>query len=134
MITVMLSGSISKQPETRTSAKGNSYAVATIRTGEGDDAVFVSVTAFGDLADTLAGLQKGDSACVVGTGKIGTYEAKDGSGTKASLSITASRIVALVDHQSRPRAGTTPRRPTPGIQAPARPMPPVEAYNDQIPF
>ncbi len=113
MITVMLSGTIAKPPETRTSAKGNNYAVATIRSGEGDDAVFASITAFGDLAGTLAGLERGSPLTVVGTGKIGTYEAKDGTGTRASLSITASRIVALVDHQG-PQAEEQLATPAPG--------------------
>ena len=56
----MLSGTLAKQPEQRTSSKGNVYTTATLRTGEGDNAVFASVTAFGDLACILAGLAKGD--------------------------------------------------------------------------
>lgn len=121
---IMLSGSITKQPEQRISRNGNPYPIATVRTQDSEDARFVSVTTFGDLADILADLAKGDPITMVGTGKIGTYESKDGSGTRASLSVTASRIIALIDPQALPKARATPRWPSP----------PVEAYNDPIPF
>lgn len=56
MITMMLSGTLARQPEQRTSKDGNAFAVATVRaqTPEGD--IYASVTAWSDLADTLADL------------------------------------------------------------------------------
>lgn len=147
MITCMISGALSKSPETRTSKTGNPYTTATVRTGEGEDSLFCSVTCFGDLAGTLAGLAKGDAITVIGTGKVSTYTGKEGD-TRAGLSITANRIIALMDLQVPPKAprskGTGQRRRTdphpvgpPGPRQdlpPVPPVPPIEAYDDPIPF
>jgi single-stranded DNA-binding protein len=102
-VIIMLTGTLAKEPETRTSKAGHPFAVASIRvqTAEGD--VFTSITAFGSLADTLAGLAKGDPVTIIGTGRVTTYQGKDNE-TKAGLSVTASRIVCLTDHQAPPKA------------------------------
>ncbi len=139
MIIIMISGTIAKPPEPRTSRNGNPFTLASIRTQTSDGDLYASLTAFSELAPILAGLAKGDPVTVIGTAKVSTYEGKDGD-TKAGLSITASRIIALADHQAAPRpkgSGNDGRR---RHQPPAEPpgpmpeLPPVEAYNDPIPF
>lgn len=52
---IMLSGAIAKQPETRTSKNGNAFVTTTIRTQTAEGDLFASVTAFSELAPTLAG-------------------------------------------------------------------------------
>lgn len=141
MITVMVSGILSKPPEQRTSKNGNAFTLASIRTQTAEGDLYASVTAFGDLCPALAGLAKGDPLTVIGTARVSTYTGKDGA-TKAGLSIIASRIIALADHQAAPgpkgRGNEGRRRDWP--PAPAEPpgplpeLPPVEAYDDPIPF
>ncbi len=106
-MTMMLSGTLAKQPEQRTSSRGNADTTATLRTGEGNDAVFASVTAFGDLACILAVLDKGDPMTVVGSGRLSIYTPAHGGDPRASLSVTASRIVCLTDRQAAPIPGAT---------------------------
>lgn len=133
-LTIMLSGTIAKQPEVRTSKNGNEFATTTVRvqTAEGD--LFASVTAFGDLAPTLARLAKGDPVTLVGTGKVSAYTAKDGE-HRAGLSITASRLIALVDQQAPPRSrkeSEPPRRFT-DYQQPAGPRDFTPDFDDDLP-
>lgn len=105
-LTIMLSGSIAKQPETRTSKNGNEFATTTVRTQTAEGDLFASVTAFSELAPILARLQRGDPVTVIGTGKVSTYQGRDGD-TKAGLSVVASRIIALADHQAPPKPKAT---------------------------
>lgn len=103
MITIMLSGNIAKTPEQRTSKNGNPFATATVRTQTAEGDLFASITAFSELAPILAGLQRGDPVTIISNAKVTTYQGKDGD-AKAGLSITASRIIALADHQAPPKA------------------------------
>ncbi len=138
MLTVMLSGTIAKTPEQRTSKNGNEFATTSVRaqTGEGD--LFASVTAFGELAPTLARLAKGDPVTVIGTGKVSVYQGKDGD-TKAGLSVIASRIIALADHQAplkpkstKPEGSGQPRRFT-DYQQPTCPREVAPDFDDAPP-
>jgi len=101
-LTVMLSGTLAKTPEQRTSKKGNEFATTTVRTPTAEGDLFANVTAFSELAPVLARLAKGDPVTIIGTGKVSTYTAKDGE-PKAGLSVIASRIIALADNQAPPK-------------------------------
>ncbi len=103
-IAVMLSGSISKQPETRQTSKGNPFAFTTVRVPSQEGDTYASVTAFDSaLMDTLTQLKPGDPVTVVGAGKLSIYTPAHGGDPRPSLSVTASRIVCLSDRQAAPR-------------------------------
>lgn len=61
MITLRLSASIAKPPEHRTPQNGNPDATATWRTQESEEALFASVTVFGNRCPVLPGRVKDDS-------------------------------------------------------------------------
>lgn len=135
MITCMLSGTLTKSPEQRTSKNGNTYSLASIRIPSAEGDLFASVTAFEPLAATLAGMAKGDPITVVGTAKLSAYQAKDGE-HRAGLSIIASRIIGIADHQAppKPKADGQGRR-TPASAA--RPDPRefgADEFTDRVPF
>ena len=69
-MTIMLSGSIAKQPEVRTSKNDNPFATATAQVQTAEDDLYASVPAFGDLGKIPAGLAKGDPVTVIGSGKV----------------------------------------------------------------
>lgn len=107
MLIVMLSGILAKNAELRTSKNGNEFATATIKVPSAEGDSYNSVTAFGDLAPILAGLQRGDPVTIIGAGKVNVYQGKDGE-TKAGLSVVASRIIALADSQTAVAASSHP--------------------------
>lgn len=112
MIAGLVSGTLARDPETRTSASGKSYATGSIRSGSGDDAVFVSLIAFGEQAERLTGLCKGDAVSAGGRMELKSWTGRDGS-ERHGLSLVANEIAA-----ARPR----PRRRSNGAsqQQPAR--------------
>ena len=91
--TVLVQGKLFREPESKTSGKGNSYAMATIRVGQGDDATWWRVFAFSSEArDELLTLHNGDAVAVSGSLKAELY---DGSGKpRVSLSVTADRLIS----------------------------------------
>ena len=122
MIVCMIQGTLIRDPERRISKNGNEFATALVKTDENQ---IVSVMAFGELADLLADLRRGDALSVIGTAQLSVYTAKDTGETRPGLSLTASRIMALVD-----KAAT-------GKPKKARPMPQEEhqePFDDPIPF
>ena len=139
MIAVQLSGTISKQPETRTTSKGSEFCFTSVRVQSQDGDTFASITAFEpSLVTLLKGLQKGDSVTVCGTGKVSMYQPANGGEPRASLSITVNRLVALVDAKAPPRQRQN--RTESGFYQQNRNRPPepeqqqLEPMNDAIPF
>lgn len=134
MIAGLVSGVLVRDAEARTSASGKGFATATIRSGAGEDAQFVSVIAFGEAAERLLQLKKGDSASVSGRIEVRTWTSRDGE-TRTGLSVVASEIAAA---RPRPRKQEPqPRRRAP--YASYRPAAPAASDNqppldDEIPF
>jgi single-strand DNA-binding protein len=115
MLNALASGTLIRTPKTGTSANGKRWANATIRvpTGqnrEGDaETAFVSVIAFGDVADRLAKLDKGDAISVQGSLKATTYE-KNGE-TRHGLEIVANAVLSPYDARSKRSDEPQPPRP-----------------------
>jgi single-stranded DNA-binding protein len=94
MIRALVTGTLLRNPEERTSKNGNAYATATLKIAEGSGSAFVRVSAFADDArDELASLHGGDTVTVVGPLEVSTYE-RDGE-TRIGLSIMPDRLVSL---------------------------------------
>src|SRR5512143_2364539 len=129
-LAVMLSGSISKAPETRTTKAGNPFAFTTVRVPSQDGDIYASVTVFdSSLVDTLSSLKPGDPVTVVGSGKLSLYTPANGGDPRPNLSVTASRIIALTDRQADPR-------PKPDRQQDRRQYQPAgpREFADELPF
>ena len=98
MLSAIISGSIVTAPKHGTSKAGTEWANAVVRvpcgqnreTGEQESA-FVQVAAFGEQAERLAKLTKGDSISAAGALKPTTY-VKDGQ-ERHGLSLTATGIL-----------------------------------------
>jgi single-stranded DNA-binding protein len=91
----LISGSLFRAPESRTSKNGRQFVSATIRVKDGGESRFVNLAAFSDTAQAeLVRLKDGDAVSVQGPLKAGTYTASDGT-TKLSISINADQILAL---------------------------------------
>jgi single-stranded DNA-binding protein len=95
-VAVLISGSLFKLPEQRTSQAGRRFVSATLKVGgESGNAEFWSVLAFGDTAGTdlmLLGLN--ERVAVQGSLKVELYTANDGK-TKISRTCFADHVMAL---------------------------------------
>jgi single-stranded DNA-binding protein len=95
-VAVLISGSLFKAPEQRTSQAGRRFVSATIKVGgESGNAEFWSVLAFGDTAGAelmLLGLN--ERVAVQGSLKLELYTANGGK-TKISRTIFADHILAV---------------------------------------
>lgn len=95
MLTTLAAGTLVRDPESRTSAAGKSYATALLRVPcEGEDAALVSVVAFSENACTaLLALAKGDSVAVTGRAKLTSWTARDGE-QKHGISVVADGVLS----------------------------------------
>ena len=96
MLSALASGTLVRDPKSGTSASGTKWANTTIRANvgqsrEGDaETAFITVVCFGDVADRLAKLDKGDAISVQGTIKTTTLRRKAKPGMVWRSSPTAS--------------------------------------------
>jgi single-stranded DNA-binding protein len=91
----IVTGSLFKAPERRTSKTGRPYVTATIRAKDGDAPQWWRVTAFSEGVQTeLMGLADGDSCCVQGAFKAELFQPEGGE-ARVSLSIVADHVLAL---------------------------------------
>lgn len=101
MLNALASGQLVRDPKSGTSASGTRWANTTIRCNvgqskEGDaESAFISVICFGDIAERLARLSKGDAISVQGQLKPTTYE-KDGQ-ERHGLEIVAQALLSPYD-------------------------------------
>jgi single-strand DNA-binding protein len=111
-IYTLASGPLVGDPQRRTGAKGP-FTTATIRTG-GEEAVFVSVIAFGDEGERLLEFVKGDALAVSGRARLTSWTGRDGV-EKRGISVVAEQIAA-----AKPRPRPDARSHTPRAAARAR--------------
>jgi single-stranded DNA-binding protein len=91
---VLVSGSLFRPPEQRTSKAGKPFTTATIRAKDGEASQWWKVVAFSESAQAeLSRLSDGDALSIQGALKVETYE-RDGA-TKLSLSVIAEHVIAL---------------------------------------
>ena len=111
----LVTGCLSKAPETKTSKAGKPYTTATIKITADSAAEFWSVMAFNEAAKAeLMRLKEGDKVTAQGAFKAEVYTARDGA-TKISRTIFADIIVALRQPPRGPpmRGGGIPEKETP---------------------
>ncbi len=107
-------GNLTRDPETRTVTSGStvcSFTVAVNRRRSSQnanqpEADFFRVSAWNKLGDICQRyLAKGRKVAVVGPVSVSSYEAKDGSGTRFSLDVTAEDVEFL-SSRADDQAGT----------------------------
>jgi single-stranded DNA-binding protein len=93
-IHALISGTLFRPPEQRTSKSGKQFVTATIRVKDGEAAQWWRVTAFSETAQAeLMRLGDGDALSVQGSFKAELYD-KDGD-KRLSLSLVADCVLAL---------------------------------------
>lgn len=90
---LMIIGNLTRDPELRTTQKGDqvcSFTVAVDRRGEGSD--FFDVSAWRELgAACQKYLSKGKKVCVIGPVSLNTYQNQQGE-TKSRLQVVANEV------------------------------------------
>jgi single-stranded DNA-binding protein len=120
----VVTGSLFKTPEKRTSKAGKPFVTATIRAKDGDASQWWRVTAFSEGVQTeLMRLADGDAVSVQGSFKAELYQ-PDGGEPKVSLSIIADRVLALRQPPKERKAAKDRNVPLGGARA----------FDDSIPF
>ncbi len=88
----LITGSITKPPESRTSKNGNGFATATMRARDGNGWQYWSLIAFDETTvNDLIGLSEGESLSIQGELKAEIYE-RDGK-YRVSLSCIVAKIM-----------------------------------------
>jgi single-stranded DNA-binding protein len=91
----LVTGSLWKPPEQKTSKAGKPFVTATIRAKDGEALQWWRVTVFSESAQAeIMRLAEGDSLAVQGSFRAELYT-PDGGEPKVSLSIIADRVLAL---------------------------------------
>jgi single-stranded DNA-binding protein len=95
MLSVLLEGTLTAAPASRTSIKGQPYTTAKVRaTAEDGETLWASVIAFGtEPAEALAALASGDAVAIAGHAALNTWE-KDGK-HYVGLKVTATRVLSV---------------------------------------
>jgi single-stranded DNA-binding protein len=130
----LATGTIFRDIEVRESKAGKTFAKATIKSGSGDDTIFVRVIVFdGPQLDTLRNLQSGDSISVQGRIKLSTNE-KAGE-WKAAVDLLADQVMPLRKSETGAKAPERRREaqddPAPRARAHSRT---ADIIDDEIPF
>jgi single-stranded DNA-binding protein len=103
----LVTGTLFRAPEQRTSKANKLYVTATLKAKDGDAFQYWRVTAFTEsVQKELTRLTDGDALSVQGAFKAETYE-KDGA-TRLSLSVIADHFLPLRQPR-KPREPDTPR-------------------------
>ena len=89
------SGRIGQEPQLKTSKAGKSWLSFSAVVGSGDDAQWLQIAVFNDLATEMASrLHKGDRVYVEGRIRLNTWQDKDGA-SRAGLSVAATLVQPL---------------------------------------
>ena len=104
MLSVLIEGTLTAAPVSRTSAKGSAFTTAQMRVaGEDGETVWCSVIAFHvAAAEALAGLASGDAVAIAGHAALSQWE-KNGE-TRVGLKVTATRVLTAYGAGQRRKA------------------------------
>jgi Single-strand binding protein family len=113
MIAALVTGSLFRAPEQRTSKAGRPFVTATIKAKDGDGFLFVRLVVFSESASAeLMRLSDGESLSAQGSFKAEIYRPEGGE-PKLSLSIVADKILALRQPPKEREAKPKPPPPDP---------------------
>ena len=102
MIDALISGKLIKDTELKTGQSGKPYCqfMLSVSVGSEKPAV-VSGMAFGEVAERVAKLQKGDPLSVIGSLKPSEWLDKSTGETRHGLSVTAHNVLSPYDIKKR---------------------------------
>jgi single-stranded DNA-binding protein len=127
MIDALISGKLIKTPAIKIGQSGKNYTQFLLSVSTGDEQpVVISGMSFGDVAERIARLQKGDPLAVVGSLKPSEWIDKTTGETKHGLSVTANNSLSVYDIKKR--------RPAPDKQAKNHSGNHNMPFNDAIDF
>lgn len=138
MLSALISGQIIRDPKSGVSASGTKWCNTTIRCPTGHDkdgaaeVAFITVAAFGDQADRLARLAKGDAIAAQGSLRPTTYE-KNGA-TRHGLELLAMSILSPYDLRKKRGSDGSDHRHQAADHRPAARQPTREDFDDHISF
>lgn len=111
MLDAIISGKLIKDAKAGISGTGTKYTQFLLSVACGDpQPSIVSGVAFGDVAERIAKLQKGDSLAVIGSLKPSEWQDKNTGETKRGLNITASNALSVYDIKSRKPEASKPQK------------------------
>jgi len=130
----IVTGSLFRPPEQRTSKAGTPLVTATIRAKPGQASQWGDIIAFSDSAQAdLMRLGVGDAVSVQGAFKAELYQ-REGDDPKITLSIIADRVLAL-RQPPKERKPKAPVQDTRSLQKRvAGSWAPGDGPNDSVPF
>ena len=125
MIRALLTGTLHNAPQARTGASGKPYTTAKLKAvGKDGSTIWVSLVAFGDLAERLATINPGNAVAVSGRLEASAYLDKSGN-PAAGLSVVVDELATL---KARPKGrDEKPPQRRRAVRQPAMP-------GDGIPF
>ena len=134
-------GRLVADPETRTTGKGTSMAMARLAVSlpcnaaaDGQATFWLGVIAFGKQADALAKHQKGDLVSVVGNMQINQWTGQDG-GTQQGYQVLADSVISARTARPGGRQGQQGQATDALRRAQQQPAPPgYEDYDQTPPF
>ncbi|WP_411726134.1 single-stranded DNA-binding protein [Methyloglobulus sp.] len=105
MIDALITGKLTKDTELKTSKNNNQYCqfLLGVHIGEPDN-IIVSCIAFGDIAQRIAKLGKGDALAVTGSLKPTEWQDKATGETRHGLSVTVSNTLSPYDIKKKRKA------------------------------
>jgi single-stranded DNA-binding protein len=124
---VLIKGSLFRDPESKTSSSGNAFVKATIKVAGGTDGKsdFWSVMCFSETAKAaLLDLRDGDHCAIQGALKVEIYN------NKISRSVFADQVLALRVKKKRAEKSALDAKPSAVKSAKTESLP----FNDDIPF
>lgn len=136
-------GNLTRDPETRTTQTGLSVCSFTVavnrrrssQNGNQPEADFFRVSAWRQLGENCQKyLAKGRKVCVVGPVSVSSYEAKDGSGTRFSLDVTADDVEFLSSRNEDGGYSAGQSAPAAAPSSPANASGFTEVDDDDLPF
>lgn len=134
-IVALITGTLTQVPVSRTTAKGGTMATGSLAVSASNDGkpVYIGVVAFGEQAETLLQLDKGDALAIRGKLELNRWVSSDGE-QKERWQIVADTLVAGPEKPTRARQAPRPTKSTTqashGFQQPPEPPP----YDDEVPF
>jgi hypothetical protein len=113
----LLSGTLFRRPELKTSAGGRQYLRCTVRDGAGDETSWWSITAFDDaVIASIAALDRGSPIAIAGPMSAEIYAGERGA--RVSLSLIALQVISLRKRRRQAAAA----------------VPAAEPFDDEVPL
>jgi hypothetical protein len=129
---VMISGSLPRAPESKTSKAGKPYVFASIRVAAGNEVEFWTALAFGETEQAeLLRLGEGEKLAVQGALKV-EAKAGDGGEIKIRRTVFVDAVLALKP-KPRERKAKAEKAPPPD-RAAAAPREGRRDFDDKLPF